>query len=273
MKSKQKKNKNRKILSREIQMYFKKEFQYKGQMIAWIIADIIKIIGLCFIWLMSAKVNGNVEQGYVVTYYILIMLVSKFTSDYTIEHGVRNILSGKFSNFLLKPFNYLLEYLGINIGSNALRVGLFLPAFILGIIIASKNNLWIMNLNILSISLGFIAILIGFLISFFVGNIISLIAIRIKEMDSIRIFFYNIASLLSGEFIPLVFLSGFIARTFKLLPFRYTLSFPVELFIGEIEKKEILLGFLIAIIWLFVLFITYKIIYKKAVEKYEAEGI
>ena len=53
-------------------------------MVAWILADILKILGLCFIWLTSAKVNGNVEQGYVVTYYILIMLVSKFTSDYTV---------------------------------------------------------------------------------------------------------------------------------------------------------------------------------------------
>lgn len=254
-------------------MYFKKEFQYKDQMIAWILADIIKIVGLCFIWLMSAKVNGNVEQGYVVTYYILIMLVSKFTSDYTVEHGVRNILTGKFSNFLLKPFNYLLEYLGINIGSNTLRVVLFLPAFLLGIIIAFKNNLWIMNLNIFSIILGFLAMIIGFFISFFIGNIISLIAIKIKEMDSIRIFFYNIASLLSGEFIPLIFLSGLVAQVFKSLPFRYTLSFPVEVFIGEIENKEIFTGFLTGILWLIVLFIAYKIIYKKAIEKYEAEGI
>lgn len=273
MRLKLKEKKNRRILNREIEMYFAKEFQYKGQMVAWILADILKIVGLCFIWLMSSKINGNVEQGYVVTYYILIMLVSKFTSDYTIEHGVRNILDGRFSNFLLKPFNYLLEYLGINIGGNVLRVILFLPAFFLGIFIAWQNNLWIMNFNIHSIFLGFVAILIGFLISFFIGNIISLIAIKIKEMDSIRIFFYNIASLLSGEFIPLVFLSGFARKIFILLPFRYTLSFPVEVFIGKIDPQESFLGFFIAIIWLIILFIGYKLIYRKAIRRYEAEGI
>ena len=273
MKLKQKKNKNRKILSREIQMYFSREFQYRGQMVAWILADILKILGLCFIWLTSAKVNGNVEQGYVVTYYILIMLVSKFTSDYTVEHGVRNILDGRFSNFLIKPFNYLLEYLGINIGGNVLRVILFLPAFLLGILIAWKSNLWIMDFNLLSILLGLVAIVIGFSISFLMGNIIALTAIKIKEMDSIRIFFYNVASLLSGEFIPLVFLSGFTKKLFSVLPFRYTLSFPVEVFIGDMETKDMFWGFLMGITWLTVLCFSYKLIYKKAIRKYEAEGI
>ena len=130
-----------------------------------------------------------------------------------------------------------------------------------------------MNFNVFSIILGVVAIVMGFITSFIIGNIISLIAIKVKEMDSIRIFFYNIASLLSGEFIPLVFLSGLVRKIFILLPFRYTLSFPVEIFIGDMKTKDILLGFMIGIIWVLVLYLSYKLIYKKAIEKYEAEGI
>ena len=122
------KGENKKILTRQIQMYFKREFQYKGQMIAWIIADTIKILGLCFIWIAASKSNSIGNQSYIVSYYILVMFVSKFTSDFTLEHGVRDILEGKLSNFLVKPYNYLLEYLGTNIGGNILRIILFLPA-------------------------------------------------------------------------------------------------------------------------------------------------
>ena len=67
------------------------------------IADIIKIFGLCFIWLAASRVSNVVDQEYIVSYYILVMFVSKFTSDYTVEFGVRNILDGRFSNFLVKP--------------------------------------------------------------------------------------------------------------------------------------------------------------------------
>ena len=80
-------------------------------------------------------------------------------------------------------------------------------------------------------------------------------------------------SLISGEFIPLAFISGMARKFFILLPFRYTLSFPVEVFIGDIEIKDMLFGFFIGIMWLTVLCFYYKLIYKKAIKRYEAEGI
>lgn len=267
------KGKNKKILNRQIQMYFKREFQYKGQMIAWIIADTIKILGLCFIWIAASKSNSIGNQSYIVSYYILVMFVSKFTSDFTLEHGVRNILDGKFSNYLVKPFNYLIEYLGTNIGSNILRVILFLPAFIVAIYFATLHNLWIVDFNPYLIFLSMIAILIGFGIAFLLGNIITLMAIRVKEMDGVRILFYNLASLLSGEFIPVIFLPQLGKFFFEILPFRYTLSFPVELILGRLNGYEKEFGFILAGIWLLILFIMYKFIYKKAIKKYEAEGI
>ena len=267
------KGKNKKILTRQIQMYFKREFQYKGQMIAWIIADTIKILGLCFIWIVASKSNSIGNQSYIVSYYILVMFVSKFTSDFTLEHGVRNILDGKFSNFLVKPFNYLLEYLGTNIGGNILRVILFLPAFIGAIYYANLHNLWIVDFNPYLFFLSLIAILIGFGIAFLLGNIITLMAIRVKEMDGVRILFYNVASLLSGEFVPVIFLPSLGKFFFEILPFRYTLSFPVEIILGRLNDYEKEFGFLLAGMWLLILFVLYKIIYKNAIKKYEAEGI
>jgi len=254
-------------------MYFKREVQYKGQMVAWIIADIIKIFGLCFVWLAASRISDSVDSAYIVSYYILIMFISKFTSDYTLEHGIRNILDGKFSNFLVKPYNHLLEYLGINIAGNILRIFLFLPAFVGVIYFAYVNNLWVVEFNPYLIVLSSIAIILGFCISFLLGNIVSLIAIKVKEMDGIRIFYYNIASLLSGEFIPIVFLPQIGKFILEILPFRYTLSFPVEILLGRLNDYEKEVGFFIATLWLVILFITYKIVYKKAIKKYEAEGI
>ncbi|MHC1716445.1 MAG: ABC transporter permease [Candidatus Dojkabacteria bacterium] len=265
--------KNRKILSREISMYFSKELVYREQLVVWIIADIIKIVGLCFVWVASSRLTDDVTQGYVVTYYLLIMLISKLTTDYTMEYGVRDIVQGRFSNLLIKPFNYLLEYLGTNIGGNILRFIIFLPGFILGIYFANKYSLWILDFNPYNLFVALVAVIIGFFLSFLLGNIISLTAITIKEMDSIRTFYYNIASLLSGEFVPLIFLPLWGVFTLHLLPFRYTLSFPVEILIGGLNDYELQSGFVISIVWLVALFFLYKIIYALSIKKYESEGI
>jgi len=267
------KKKNNRILNRILSMYFAKELVYKEQLLVWIIADIIKIVGLCFVWVASSNLNDSVSQEYVVSYYLLIMLVSKFTTDYTLEFGVRDIIYGRFSNLLIKPYNYLIEYLGTNIGGNILRFIIFIPGFILGVYYANKYGFWIVDFNPYNIFLGMIAICIGFFISFLLGNAVTLIAISIKEMDSIRTFYYNIASLLSGEFIPIVFLPMWGAFVLHLLPFRYTLSFPVEIILGNINDYELRTGFVISILWLIMSFFLYKTIYSLSKKKYEAEGI
>ena len=77
----------------------------------------------------------------------------------------------------------------------------------------------------------------------------------------------------SGEFIPLVILPFLAEFVLKILPFRYTLSFPLEILIGRSTNYDIYTGFIIGGIWLIALYFIYKILYSIAVRKYAAEGI
>ena len=76
------------ILRKEIAICFTRESIYKNQLLGWIIADFIKIITLIFVWLAVARVNKVVSVEFVVTYYLFSMLVSKLTSDYTLESEI-----------------------------------------------------------------------------------------------------------------------------------------------------------------------------------------
>lgn len=270
---KEKKEKFKKILNREVSMYLSKEFSYRGQILVWVIADFIKIVGLSFVWIAASKATNDISQSYVISYYLLLLLVSKLTTDFTPEYGLRNIVSGVFSNYLLKPFSYLTEYLGINLASNALRFFIFLPAFLFGIILAWKFDLLIFGFYPYHVFLALVAIVLGFLINFLLGNILTLVSFKIKETDGIRIFYYNVAAFLSGEYVPFIFLPFLLQFGLQLLPFRYTLSFPVEILTGRLGAYDLRLGFLIAGIWLVVLWFVYKLTFKLSIKKYEAEGI
>ena len=270
------KNKVWRILKKEIVMFFSGESLYKKQILAWLIADIIKVVGLCFVWMSASKYTSDITRNYVVTYYILLMLISKLTTDRTIEFGIGNILSGRFSNLLIKPFNYLTEYLGINIGNNFFRTILFLPAFLVALFLVKRANLWMFNIagfSIVEILLIALSIVIGFLINFFIGNTVALIAIFVKEVDGIRVFYYNIFSMLSGEFIPFAFLPTIGQQVMTFLPFRYTLSFPIELIINSLSIQEMQFGFVLSLLWLAVCIVIYKIFYKISLTHYEAEGL
>ncbi len=263
--------KAQKILNKEVQLYFKKELQYRNLIIVRTISDIVKIVAISFVWLMASKSTNNISQGYIVTYYILATFMGRLMSDYTVYQGPQDIISGNFSKFIVKPFNYLIEYLGVNIGFNSIRFILSLPAFIFGIFLV--GNYWVLEFNPYNIFVSLIAIILGFTINFLLGNIFTLGAFFTKQMDGIRTFYFNIASFFSGEYIPLIFMSFNMRFASEILPFRYTLSFPMELLIGKIEDVDVERGFVISIIWIVVLFVSYKLLYKKSLKKYEAEGI
>ena len=261
------------ILRREIKAYFLNESIYKQQLVGWIVADTVKITALIFVWMNVAQTRVDIDTSYVASYYVLVMLIQKITSDFTIENGVREMINGKFSNLIIKPFNYLIEYVGRDLGNNILRFMLFIPIFIIGVFILSANNLWIYEFNFLRLIFFVFSLIIAFIINFLLGNIFSLPALRIKEMDGIRIFYYNTASMLSGEFIPIVFLPSFGQYILKILPFRYTLSFPAEILLGEVDMIGGLHGFVISIVWVGILYLVYKVTFSHFIRYYEAEGI
>jgi ABC-2 type transport system permease protein len=254
-------------------MFFAQEFMHKEQLLVWIIADIIKIAGLCFVWAASARMTGNMDQGYVITYYVMMILVGKLMQDITPENGVRQILNGKFSNSLLKPMSYLTEYLGSNMGSNFFRLIVSIPAFGLGMYITNRLGFWIVDFNPYLILLGLFAVVLGFLINFLLGNIFAMLAFYNKNMEGMRIFYSNITATFSGEYIPFVALPLVALFTVQVLPFRYTLSFPIEILLGRMTNYDIGLGFLIGIVWLIALYIIYSIFFKISIKKYAAEGI
>lgn len=268
-----KKNNWKEITKKHLLMYFAQEYMHKGQLVSWIIADIIKIVGLCFVWVASSKITGSIDQGYVVTYYILILIVGRLMADITPEEGVRQILSGRFSNLLLKPTNHINCYIGNSLGSNLFRLVVSMPAFLMGMFLAIKLDLWVVAFNPYLIFLALVGVIMGFMINFFLGNIFSLLAFYNKNMEGMRILYFNIAALLSGEFIPLVILPFLAEFVLKILPFRYTLSFPLEILIGRSTNYDIYTGFIIGGIWLIALYFIYKILYSIAVRKYAAEGI
>ncbi len=261
------------ILKRITKMFFAQEFMHKEQLLVWIIADIIKIVGLCFVWSASARMTGSMDQGYVITYYLFIIIVGKLMQDITPENGVRQILEGRFSNSLLKPISYLTEYMGSNLGSNLFRLIVSVPAFGVGMYVAIRLGFWITDFNPYLMFLALFAVIIGFLVNFLLGNIFSLIAFYNKNMEGMKIFYYNIAAFLSGEYMPFAALPLIGLFVVQVLPWRYTLSFPIEILLGRMTNYDIGIGFVIGIVWLIALYLLYLILFKISIKKYAAEGI
>jgi len=58
----------------------------------------------------------------------------------------------------------------------------------------------------------------------------------------------------------------------KLLPYRYMISFPVEVITGQLDGAELLTGFALQIGWLVVALAIYRFLWRRGVRRYTAIG-
>ena len=77
---------------------------------------------------------------------------------------------------------------------------------------------------------------------------------------------------LTGRFAPMALLPAPLVLLATVLPFRWMVSFPVEVLLGQLTISEVLQGFLFQAFWLGVMIISVRLIWKLGVRHYGAMG-
>jgi ABC-2 type transport system permease protein len=77
---------------------------------------------------------------------------------------------------------------------------------------------------------------------------------------------------LSGQIAPLTLFPSSIQTVAALLPFRWTIGFPVELLLGRLSPVEALMGLGAQAVWLVVSFVLVRIVWRAGVRIYSAVG-
>jgi ABC-2 type transport system permease protein len=249
----------------ETRLAIESELVYRFRIVVWVIADVIQPLLLATLWIAVGNASDiGYSTNMMITYYFFIAIVTRFTEDWSLTVISNEIYSGGFYKYMLKPFNYMYQMLGLNLATK-------IPVlFVGGVLLSGRINV---NLSLLNVFFFAISIIVGFLLTFIFSNTFALFTIFFKQVVGLRAIYLNMLSILSGEYIPLFVLPGLIFGILKYLPFRFMLSFPIEVITGMLSKSEMSLGVLISFIWLIILFFVYRFVYIKAVNQFESDGL
>lgn len=231
------------------------------------------LIFIIFLWkkvYADIKIIQNFSLSSIITYYFLAILIQDITYPGVDYEIVEDIKEGRLSIILTKPINYPIYIFSI-------KIGVSLPYFLISLIILSififiirENFILPVNLFIGSIFLlsFFFSFILGFLLSF----ILSIFSFWIEEGGGIEKLQDVLIPILSGLVLPLSFFPSYLQPFFKILPFKYTLNFPVEVFLGVLPFQKILEGIIFQIIWIFICLILSYLLWKKGLKHYKAVG-
>lgn len=231
------------------------------------------IIGLA-LWLTISSVNSNLPytSSELILYFILAAYVGIVTEMWQAWFINERINDGSFSTMLLKPFPVFAKYMLENWGDKTFKITAFsLSLPIMYLII--PNTVWNqLDLSLLTILLFLLALIMGYLIMFFIELSIGFSSVWFYDISFLKSYNDLASTIFAGRFVPLIFFPGIIASVAIFLPFRYAISFPIEVLLNKLSFNQLILGFGIEIFWFILMFIVYKLIYRSFEKNYKGYG-
>lgn len=255
---------------------FKAGLQYRAAAIAGLSTQLF--FGFLFIMIYKAfyssgdtNLTFNISQ--LITY---LWLNQTFFALISIAHRDNELLklikSGDIAYELCRPQNlyvmWFTRILGTKLSATLLR------AIPLLFIILFLPNGYRMSLpvNFSAFVFFIISILIA---SLLVTSLITLIYIltsyTIDDKGIMNIYF-NIASILSGQVVPLPLFPSFLKKITELLPFAYVSDFAFRIYTGDIFGISIINGLLLQAIWLIITIIIGLLTTNKILKKVVVQG-
>ncbi|MFN3650610.1 MAG: ABC transporter permease [Armatimonadota bacterium] len=254
-------------------VYMADSLTYRGQAVIWMLTDAVPAILLPLVWLASyggrATIQG-LSPGQMVTYYLVILCLKNLMishAQWDIEFEIRE---GRFSAMLTRPFSYMAYHFAGSISWRLLRAVLFIPVFGVWLLVFHQYVRWE------GYHLGWafwLAVAGGHLLSFCLVYTLGLLALRFTEVRSLFLFYYMPASFLSGEVVPLALLPGAVEEAARYLPFRYTLSFAADLFLGRVPPDEVGFGLGMLAFWLVTVYLLSRLAWRWGLKHYTGVGM
>ena len=228
-----------------------------------------------FMWTaIYQNANEQAVYGYtyrqMIAYTFMAGLIARIVRtgfEYDIMDDIKN---GKYSKFLVQPIGYfpyrLANFLGQKLPNLAMILG------ILVIVLIGLNTLWGVSLQFVQVLAFLVTLLLAVILNFLIFYCFSAVAFWIFEIgflfEGIRI----TTILLSGGIFPLeVFGPKFVTFS-NLLPFKYTINYPINVLNGKIPADQIIPGLLIQCVWIGLSWALARVLWHEGGKHYVAVG-
>jgi len=232
----------------------------------WMIPPLIYLL----VWSTAAgdQATGGLTRGGFVAYYLVLILVNQLTysqTNWTVGDLIRY---GEMNRLLMRPLSPLFDALSTEVAGKVVYLIFDVPiVLVLALILRPEMELTLLN------ALAFIpALLLAWLLRFFWGYWLALLAFWAARADALLAVQDSLIFLLAGQVAPIALLPDVLQVAAKVLPFRYMVSFPVEVFVGQLSPIELATGVAIQLAWLLIAVGLSAVMWRAGVRRYSAVG-
>ena len=242
---------------------------YRAEFLIWMFSTNMPLIMLA-LWAAVARDGpvGTYTQAGFAAYYLCTLLVRMLTGSWVVWELTMEIRQGTLAMRLLRPLHPLLAYSAENLAAVPLRGIVAIPVMSILLWTARQQLghdavLWLMLVP---------AMLGAWLLTFLVMALIGTLALYVESAASLFEAWLGISAVMSGYLVPLDLFPKAVQQVALVLPFRFLLSFPVELMLGKPGRVEALA--LLGAQWTYVAvaLLATNLVWRAGLRRYSAYG-
>jgi ABC-2 type transport system permease protein len=260
------------IYYQQLKTSLAEQVQYRAALAIWLLEVALTPTVTTSVWSTVAHSEGGTVNGYTsagfAAYFIATMLVNYCTQTWVFWEFNGRIQRGEFSPLLLRPVHPIHADVADSI---AYKLIMFPLIALTGLLLyvafhATFTVSW-------SALLAFLAVLcLACALRFVLEWTLALLAFWLTQVSVINQFYMMVFLFLSGQLVPLTFLPAPLQSATDWLPFRWLISFPVEVLLGRLTAGGILSGLLVQLSWLLCALVLLRITWRRGIRRYSAVG-
>ncbi|WP_059360093.1 ABC transporter permease [Parachlamydia acanthamoebae] len=247
--------------------HLSKDMSYRFNFLFAYVLRITQLLLSLTVWSIIFE-NKSEINGYnwtdIASYFALISVTSLLFYPNHMFEMQPLIRKGILSSFLVKPINFEIHVLAKYLSSK------IPPLIIMSLFVAVVFNFLDIPIDIY-INFFTSSVLVScLLLTFCFGLCVSQFAFWLVEMWPLKRLFQGCMLLFGGVIAPLDLLPPNLALVASYTPFPYFGYFSVKMLQGGFTNDELVRHVCIILVWTLMLFLSFKILWKKGLKKYEA---
>jgi ABC-2 type transport system permease protein len=222
------------------------------------------------VWSTVAVASGGQVGGYTTgdfaAYFIVLMLVNHLTYTWIMWEYEYRVREGTLSGALLRPVHPIHADIAENLSSKMVSTpGILVAAVILSLIFHPTFHFigWAVAAFVPAVALAFV-------LRFLFEWTLALAAFWTTRVSALNQMYFVAMLFLSGQVAPLALFPPALQTVASALPFRWMISFPVELLLGKLTPQQTLTGFAAQAVWLLLSLGLVRIVWRAGVRVYSA---
>ena len=243
---------------------------YRAEFIIWVLTTNMPLVMMA-LWTAVASEGavGRFGVPEFQAYYLATLIIRLVTNTWMVWQLTMDIKQGALATKLLRPLHPLLAYAAEHLAAVPIRTLIVSPLVII-MLVLTPGHLAIRDPARLAIFLGSLAG--AWLMLFLVMAIIGSLSLYFDSAVGVFEIWLGMHFILSGYLIPQELMPAWVASISRVLPFRYTLGFPVETLIGLNDTGQALRA--LGVQWLYVvgLFAAALVVWRQGMRRFVAFG-